>query len=477
MIEVNKNRYICGIVKSGVSDFKRFSTSLVSYLFRDENGNISLKRSDGLDMSVGFVDGIEKLNREFYSEKMSYYERSDNDPSVVVLGSNPYTFYENNLNTAYYAYFDSGIWKSIGYDSTISGVFPSYTILLTVASGDMFFVFQEGENVTIYKIGTSSIEKKNTMSGFKLLEAIPYGNNIIVIVSKIGISYPSQIIDELLIGEKYEYFKGSPSAFVCLASSSYTSFRSFCYSRSIFPIMCKDEVKLNSFVLVDTTLYAMTCGYNPTLGNFIPIVALGKDSDQWRFLKDSSPFGELTDIDKIDICVDSDDVIYTSCKKEGNIYLTYYNRTDNRWVDFDSTSTITFDNAESSSCSSSSCSNSSSSSSYSLSSSSYSSSSSSYSSSSSSSSRSSSSSSSTMPIPWHCIERLPCYGACSLPSGCTSGDWMHRTWRCEAFYGDGGYPRCVYIGGQWYYEYNVDYIYGGPYTDESHCEMWCGVPV
>jgi len=353
--EINDNRYVFTIVKSGVSDFKRFvDDSFVSYLFRDDEGNVYFKRSDGIDDQVDFIKPDTRLQRDFAGKNMKIVNDTSDIPHVSVNGSNLYTFLEDEMNSQYYSYFDAGIWKAIGGDSCFPDVFPSYCVLVSIGT-DIFFVCQIESSVVVYELGITSLEKRGEMTNVKLLEAFNCNSDILIIVLKEGVDYPSQIIYEDFLSAKYEYFKGSPSAFLCEQSGGYFTFSAFCQSRSIFPCICKEDLNLHSFFLKNNRLYCVSLLYYPLVQQFVPSMAFGDDNDAWRFFSNIKPFGNIYDVSKLDICVgpEPEQIVYCSCKSQDEIYLTYYNRYSNTWDYYDREQYLTFDDAKSSSsCSS-----------------------------------------------------------------------------------------------------------------------------
>lgn len=353
MSHINANRYVFTKIKSGVSDFKRFSGSFIFYLLRDISGNLFIKRSDGvIDDTVEMERGPFDLDRISVSNKFSLIDESSGVVRVSAIGLNPNNFDYPRYDKVYYSYLESGTWKNLGYKSLIDGVDPSYAIMVKVDSGDMFFVFQESENITIYQIGVSSITKKSEIENAYLIDAKSFGDDIMIFLSKNNIEYPSQILDESSVGT-YEFFMNSPSAIICNSSSAYSTFSYFCDNRSIFPILCKKDREKHNFFIKDDIVYAISVGFNPTLNMFVPIVSTGEADDYWRRPAIMTPFGNISGAESVYIFVNSRDVIFASCKIGNDYYLTYYSRAENRWKSHDSSSYLSFDDSKISSSSSS----------------------------------------------------------------------------------------------------------------------------
>ena len=359
---LNSNRYVCAIVKTGVTDFTRFSGSSVRYLLRDQQGGLFVKRGFEPVQTVTFPSQSGRLNRVFAGEKLSLSETSSDLPVVNVIGHNPYQMYKSEFNCAYYAYFDAGTWKTAGLESHISGVFPSFAVAVVVGTGDKFLVMQTGDNVCVYVVGPSSLTKKSQLDNFILVDAMSSYNDIALLLVKKNTLYPSQGVYETLLGETVVYYKNSPVVFLCTSSSGYSQFSSFCQPRSVFPALCSPEDMVNdsSFFLYDSKFYVASLGYDVSLDAFVPVAAVGRSSDSWRYFDPTRPFSTTTGITEPQICVDSKDIVYVAGRKNGEVLLVYYNVPSKKWSNYDSASELTFEGAaissSSSSCSSSSCS-------------------------------------------------------------------------------------------------------------------------
>jgi len=361
---INQNRYVFTEIKTGISDFKRFTNSYSFYLMRGTDGKLYVKRSDGtIDEEFVIKKDSASLNRYSVGKDFFLLDEYPDKVHVVVNGLDPYKFSSPVYDKTYYSYLESGVWKAINSISPLVGVSPSYAVLVRIDSGRMFLVFQEGNNVSVYELTTSSITKKSEIENFYLIDAQPSNEEILLFVSKIGINYPSEIVYEDFLSSSYEYFVNSPSVLVCQSSGAYATFSYLCTNRSVFPMLCKKGREENSFFINDGIVYAISLGFKASINEFIPVVALGKVNDSWRCPVSFCPFGDLLNVEKVYIAVDSEDTIYASCKKGEECYLVYYSRSENSWKEYDRTVNLSFDGARSSSssssCSSSSCSSSS----------------------------------------------------------------------------------------------------------------------
>lgn len=352
---LNSNRYVCAIVKTGVTDFTRFSGSSVRYLLRDQQGELFVKRGFEPVQTVTFPSQAGKLNRVFAGEKLSLSETSSDLPVVNVIGYNPYQMYKSEFNCAYYSYFDAGTWKTAGLESHISDVFPSFAIAVVVGSGDKFLVMQIGDDVCVYAVGLSSLTKKSQLENFTLVDAMSSSDDIALLLVKRSTFYPSQGVYETSLGETVVYYKNSPVVFLCTSSSGYSEFSSFCQPRSVFPVLCSPEDVANdsSFFLYDSKFYVASLGYDASLDAFVPVTAVGRSSDSWRYFDPTRPFSTTVGITEPQICVDSNDITYVAGKKNGEVFLAYYNVQSKKWSNYDSASALTFEGAKISSSSSS----------------------------------------------------------------------------------------------------------------------------
>lgn len=352
---VNTNRYVCTIVKTGIENFTRFSGTFVHYIMRDSDGNLFAKRR-GIDEQVTMTLQSDKLPRNFPGNLLSIAENSLNMPAVSAIGYNPYKMYNSGFDCVYYSYLNSGVWTSVGLDTRIPGVFPTYAVVVSVDSGGMFFVFQEGNNVSIYSIGVGTITKTGELEDFTLIDASSRGDDIALLLVKNGTKYPSENIYESLLGGSVTYFKNSPVVVLCESLGSYGTFSCFCEERSAFPIMCaKKNLLKNSFMFVgDSKVHVVSLGYSSVANNFVPMVAVGKESDSWRYFDEIAPFGTITGLESPQVCVDSDNKVYVASMKNGQVYLRYFNNASNKWSNFDKNIYLSFNGSVVSSSSSSS---------------------------------------------------------------------------------------------------------------------------
>lgn len=355
---LNQNRYVFTSVKSDIVTFKRFVGTNVYYLLKKINEKIYIKDNNKtIDREVDFLFDSSRLQRKVIGNIMSLSEMINGDPAVSILGGNPDKFYDFKLDCNYYTYLDGTSWANLGYDSCITDAFPSFSILITVSSGEMFFIFQEDENISIYQIGISSIVKKCEMNNFYLLDAKSINNDILIIAIKNNINYPSEFKYEELISKNYNYYSESPCAFKCTFSSSYESFVEFCENKSIFPVVCSRNRELNSFFLLNKTLYCLSTGVNSN-GKFIPIVGVGNENDiNWRYPNDVKPFGDLENLNRLNISVDLNGTMYVIGSIGKKAYVSYYCSSYNKWKNYDKDIILSFEDSKisssSSSCSSS----------------------------------------------------------------------------------------------------------------------------
>jgi hypothetical protein len=355
-LSINSNRYVCTVIKTGVSDFSRFSGEFVHYLLRDESGNLFSKKGGSVAIPVQFPSQSGKLPRTFSGDLLSVAESSDGFPVVSVIGHNPYKAYRNEFNCVYYSYFDSGVWKTVGLESCIKDVFPTFAVVVVTSSGDKFFAMQVGPDVCVYSIGTSSIDKKSQLSDFTLVDAKAFGSDIALFVCKNETLHPYQMVYESELGTSMHYHKNSPVVIICTSLSSFSSFEPFCQNRSTFPALCtgNDLISSNSMFIHGGSIYVASMVYDSSLSAFVPMACVGKENDAWRYFLDVKPFSSETGISDPQICVDSNNVVHVAGTKNGQVMLSYYNRAWNAWSKYDRESYITFDNAVISSSSSSS---------------------------------------------------------------------------------------------------------------------------
>jgi len=288
----NDRRNFLTPIKTNIRDFKRFSDDYVHYLFRDKDGNISVYRTDEvLDTTVSFPASTDRLPRDYVGENLSLVELASDNVSVLGTGNNPNRVFDGQFDCGYYTYLDT-TWKAIDSDACVNGIFPSFSKLVKVDTDDIFMASQVGGNVVIYEVTTTSVTKKAELTDYILVDAKSMVNDVILFVVKRDIEYPYEIIEEDF-GETIQHYAGSPEAILCLASGSYSTFRSFCTERSIFPSLCSLENPTddNSFFIYDSYVYAISVSYDPVNSIFVPVVGFGKDNDEWRFFASSTPFG------------------------------------------------------------------------------------------------------------------------------------------------------------------------------------------
>ncbi len=343
-ITLNSNRYVPTIIKSGVSNFKKLHGSPSYYLLREKNGDLFVKSSDDVfDDQVDFVKDPSISNRFYAGSDIDLLVSSFSSPDLTVasLGKNPYLFTENLFDCIYYGRYVSGAWETIYNDSRLEFPLSSYVVLVKTDSGERFFVAQEEENCSIYKI-TTVLEKMSYIENFYLYDAVNSVNDIVICGCKTGIGYPSESVYENAIEDNFKYYENSPSVLVCTFTSDYSSFVPFCQARSSFPVLCKKDRKTVSLFVEGNVAHILCLSYHPTVNSFLPSHVFGFYGSSWQYLNSVLPFGLLQNVTKCSVKVNNNGIVYASCQNHDGIYLTYYSYEENVWKNYDATMLLMF---------------------------------------------------------------------------------------------------------------------------------------
>jgi len=336
---LNNNRYNFTLIKSNVSTFKKFIGSSIYYILKNNNDILIKNQDTGRIDECQFIINNSRLNRKLLTNNFYFLEDSLNNFHVGAIGSNLTTFLQNSNDSLYYCYTDSFVWKYLQSDSYIDNIHSTYAELIETSSG-LYFVLQEINKISVYKINETNISLIKSLDNFQLLRALNYNNDIMLIVYKENIPNCGKYIYEDFLND-YFYYYNSPSVFL-LKSPEYTTVSSFCSNKSMFPIPCQWDLNLNSFMFSNNKLFSICNGLNEE-NKQIPVVCIGEIGDTWRYPMTVKPFGDLYNCKHLKISVDNDNNIYCLALSNKNLYMVMYNSSTNEWKNFDSNNILSFE--------------------------------------------------------------------------------------------------------------------------------------
>lgn len=306
-------------------------------------------------------------------------ERLGEFPIVGVTGNDPRRFVHGDpqVDSPYVATKDDYGWKPLfDGENSIPHVVCDKFIPVLMNSGDDVFVSQEFGDIVVRSVTSDSVSEHSRLAGFRLVDALPYGNDILVFAVWVNGGYPRQALAvDAFNGQEFTFWRHAPFVFVLRESESFAYFNSFSSSNSSpFPLISMNSPKTNSMSTNGKDVYVTSVVRES--GKWKQAVSYCSDGGSWDMMNEAIfPFEEFSSVAAGSVC----DVSYDGISGDpiamflsgGSVSIRFFDPTISKWKNWRGYNTVCWNqsvdeppptsSSSSSSCSSSSCSSSSSS--------------------------------------------------------------------------------------------------------------------
>ncbi len=389
---------------TGVTKFVIYIGQWLHIVAINDDGTITYQGNKSVNSEdVPLFSHVPNSNRLLAHDNPYVTEDLGGSPVVAIIGNDPRNFQygDTKISSPYITMKRKPYrtWFPLHMlDTSIPNIISSKIIPVVFENNDVYNVSQDDTSIVVRLISKYNVNELTRLNGFTLVDAISYGDDIVVAAIWNGCGYPRQSlsIDEFN-GGNFSFWRNSPFIFRLKKSESFQYFNSFSSTNEVpFPLVSMVAGRGSAIDTDGKSVFVTSIVNNA--GIWRQAVSYCVADGEWDMMNGSIfPFVDLSEVTPDGICDVSYDYVSgdpVAMFMSGNsISIRMYDSSCSTWNNWRGYDVVCFDgyndvppaiSSSSSSASLSSSSSSSCSSSSSYSSSSFSSSSSSYSSSSSS---------------------------------------------------------------------------------------------